>query len=218
MLVNTIKKNKINLLKKKINKNTPVIIVKNFIKPNYCKKIIKYCETIAKNTPHRKLSKNRDFYSLDVLPNNVKTDRIFRTFVLGRQAQQKYKFINQIKEFQKEYILKLKKKKIFSKVQVMHYPIGGGFFAEHKHQRLPTNYGIILTLSKKGRDFKTGVTNFRFKNKKINIDNHDISAGDIILFRYDLYHSISPCDPKKNLSFNNKGRWTMIFPVYHKSF
>ena len=78
MLVNTIKKNQINLLKKKINKNTPVIIVKNFIKPNYCKKIIKYCETIAKNTPHRKLSKNRDFYSLDVLPNNVKTDRIFR--------------------------------------------------------------------------------------------------------------------------------------------
>ena len=90
MLVNTIQKNQINLLKKKINKNTPVIIVKNFIKPVYCKKIIKYCEIIAKNTPHRKLSKNKDFYSLDVLPSNVKTDRIFRTFVLGNKIQNKY--------------------------------------------------------------------------------------------------------------------------------
>ena len=218
MLVNIIKKKQILTLKKKINENIPVIIIKNFVNKSICAKIINYCDKISKNTLHRKYSKNKDFYSLDVLPSNVKTNRIFRTFILSNKTQKKYKFINEIIQFQKDKILKLKNKKKFSKVQVIHYPVGGGFFAEHQHTRYPTNYGIILTLSRKGRDFNTGVTNFRLKNKKINIEKHNITAGDIILFRYDLKHSISPCNPKENLSFNKKGRWTMIFPVYHKAF
>ena len=218
MQVNIIKKNQVSTIKKKLNKNIPVIIIKNFVSKNLCARIINYCDKISKNTVHRKYSKNKDFYSLDVLPSKVKTDRIFRTFILSNKTQKKYKFINEIIQFQREKILKLKNKKKFSKVQVIHYPVGGGFFAEHQHQRYPTNYGIILTLSKKGRDFSTGVTNFRMKKKKINIEKYNITAGDIILFRYDLKHSISPCNPKENLSFNKKGRWTMIFPVYHKTF
>ena len=167
MLVNIIKKKQILTLKKKINENIPVIIIKNFVNKSICAKIINYCDKISKNTLHRKYSKKKDFYSLDVLPSNVKTNRIFRTFILSNKTQKKYKFINEIIQFQKDKILKLKNKKKFSKVQVIHYPVGGGFFAEHQHTRYPTNYGIILTLSRKGRDFNTGVTNFRLKNKKI---------------------------------------------------
>ena len=115
MLVNIIKKKQILTLKKKINENIPVIIIKNFVNKSICAKIINYCDKISKNTLHRKYSKNKDFYSLDVLPSNVKTNRIFRTFILSNKTQKKYKFINEIIQFQKDKILKLKIKKNFLK-------------------------------------------------------------------------------------------------------
>ena len=38
------------------------------------------------------------------------------------------------------------------------------------------------------------------------------------MFRYDLPHQVTPCDPNNDLTFDRKGRWTMIFPVYHEKF
>ena len=64
--------------------------------------------------------------SLDVLPSNVESNRIFRTFVLNDFFINKYKDIKFILELQNK-ILKLKKKKKFRKVQIIHYPRGGGF-------------------------------------------------------------------------------------------
>ena len=48
--------------------------------------------------------------------------------------------------------------------------------------------------------------------------NQIVVSGDLILFRFDLSHSISKVDPKENLLFDKNGRWTLVVPVYHDKF
>lgn len=216
MIVYKVKKKNISAIDQLVKKNVPVIIVKNFINKTFCKNVIKYCINISKNNSHRKLTKEGNFFSTDIHPNNVKTDRVFRKYMLGSHFEKKFKKINEIIRFQKEKLLKFKNKDLKSEVQVVHYPRGGGYFEEHSHKRYPTNYGIIITLSEKGRDFNRGVTNVKFKNKYINLEKYNISCGDLILFRFDLPHKISPVDPDKYLSFDNKGRWTLILSIAPK--
>ena len=154
-----------------IKKNTPIIIYKNFFKKNTCKKIIDICHENYSLKYNRKKSKNKfiNFSSIDVLPSSVETDRIFRTFEMSDYFISKFPEIINLITFQKK-ILKLKfKKKIYRKVQIIHYPKGGGFFDKHHHPRYPTNYGIIITLSEKFKDFKQGVTNFVINKKNISL-------------------------------------------------
>ena len=130
----------------------------------------------------------------------------------------KFPEIMNLIKFQKK-IVKLKhKKKIYRKIQIIHYPKGGGFFDKHHHPRYPTNYGIIITLSEKFKDFKEGVTNFVINKKNISLEKFNLSTGDLILFRFDIPHYISPVDPDKDLTFDKKGRWTLVLPVYHEKF
>ena len=211
---------KIHRILEEIKKNTPVIVYRNFFSKNNCKKIVSICHNNYSLDYNRKknASKYFNFTSLDVLNSNVKSKRIFRTFELSKYFINKFDEINNLLNFQKK-ILRLKKnKKIFHKVQVIHYPKGGGFFEKHRHSRYPTNYGFIITLSEKNKDFKKGGTNFVYKKKNISLEKFDVNRGDLILFRYDLPHSISKCDPNEDLKFDMKGRWTMILPVYHEKF
>jgi len=213
-------KNDFNLVFDEIKKNTPIIIFKKLVKTNECKKLVSICHNEFSYKLQRKTTPNKyfNFFSVDVLPSNVKSNRIFRTFELSNFFIDQFNFIKKIQNLQNK-ITKLKKnKKIYRKVQVIQYPCGGGFFDEHKHSRYPTNYGLILTLTEKNKDFKKGVTNFKINKKKIDIENFGVSIGDLILFRYDLPHSVSQCDPDNDLKFDKKGRWTLVFPVYHQKF
>ena len=217
--IKIIKKNLLSILEE-VKRETPIIIFKKFFNRTDCKKIIRLCDNNFKINLNRKYHPNKyfNFTSVDVLPTNSKTKRIIRTFELSNHTVKKFKSIKKIQLLQKK-IVKLKKNlKIYKKVQVIHYPTGGGFLAEHVHPRYPTNYGFIITLSKKNKDFKKGVTNFRLNQKLISLEKFDLTSGDLILFRFDLPHSISPCDPKEILKFDQKGRWTLVFPIYHKKF
>lgn len=69
---------------------------------------------------------------------------------------------------------------------------------------------MIVNLSAKGKDYKKGSNHFKIKNKEINLKKYKIGIGDLILFRYDINHSISEIDPEKNLTFDSGGRWTLI--------
>ncbi len=199
-----------------IKKNTPVIIVKNFINKTFCREIIKYCVKVSKDYSHRKLTRDGNFFSTDIHPPGVKTDRVFRKYMLGRKFVKKFNKVKDIIKFQKEKIIKSNKNDFKSEIQVVQYPRGGGYFAEHTHKRFPTNYGMIITLSEKGKDFKKGVTNIKFNKKYINLEKHNITCGDLILFRFDLPHKITPVDPDKYLSFDKKGRWTLLFSIAPK--
>ena len=212
--------NNINKIYNYINNNAPIIVVKKFFNHRDCTKIVNICHKNFVFDVNRKKNKSLyfNFASLDVLPQNVKTDRIFRTFELSNYFIKKFKKINEVLRFQNKILKTDKRKKIYRKVQVIHYPRGGGFFGKHQHPRYPTNYGLIINLTKKNRDFRKGVTNFEIKKKKISLEKKNISIGDLIMFRYDLPHQVTPCDPNNDLTFDRKGRWTMIFPVYHEKF
>ncbi|MDE0779549.1 MAG: hypothetical protein OSB67_02240 [Alphaproteobacteria bacterium] len=98
--------------------------------------------------------------------------------------------------------------------QVIQYPSGGGFFGKHVHPLEPQRVGLIVGLSEKGRDFNNGGTIFRVDNTDYSFeDTHDM--GDIILFRYDLPHWITPIDANEQLDWTHQaGRWTMVLPYY----
>lgn len=213
-------KKKTDLILKEVSKETPLIIFRQFLKSQVCKKIVKLCIDNCSLENHRKKKFNKvlDFYSIDVLPKNVKTNRIFRTFELSGYTVNKFKELKKIIDLQKKIIKLTPKKKIYKKFQVIHYPKGGGHFDWHHHPRYPTNYGFIITLSKKGKNFNQGVTNFKVRKKILNLEKFNISIGDLILFRYDLPHSISKVDSKEDLRFDSNGRWTLVLPVYHGKF
>jgi hypothetical protein len=216
MSVYQIKKKQFLKLDNLIKKNVPIIIIKNFLQKNFCKEIIEYCVNISQKNQHRKLTKEGDYFSTDIHPSNVKTDRVFRKYMLGKSFEKKFKKINGIIKFQHNKILKPKNNNSKTEIQVVHYPRGGGYFAEHKHNRYPTNYGMIITLSEKGSDFNKGATSIKFKDKFINLEKYNINKGDLTLFRFDLTHKITPVDPDKYLSFDNKGRWTLLLSIAPK--
>jgi len=102
---------------------------------------------------------------------------------------------------------------ILMRPQVVHYPSGGGFFGEHAHPLKPQSIGLIIGLSRKGIDYKSGGTTFKTPYGFVDSGNHDI--GDITLFRYNLPHAVTVVDPDDKLDWTSeKGRWTMILPYY----
>lgn len=96
--------------------------------------------------------------------------------------------------------------------QVIQYPAGGGRFDQHVHLLEPQRIGLILGLSERGRDFSRGSTHFEIEGKDVGTDEiHDI--GDLILFRFDIPHWITPIDDEDVLDYSsNRGRWTAVLP------
>ena len=96
--------------------------------------------------------------------------------------------------------------------QAIHYPRVGGFFDWHIHELAPQGIGLILGLSKGGRDFESGGTRFRADGQELDsVKAHDI--GDICLFRYDVGHSVGEVDGNYPLEWGGTGRWTMVLPL-----
>ncbi len=96
--------------------------------------------------------------------------------------------------------------------QVIHYPRGGGFFDWHCHDLEPQGIGLIVGMSKYGRDFTAGGTKFRLGSSELDTTSaHDI--GDICLFRYDLDHAVGDVDRDYPLEWGGTGRWTMVSPL-----
>jgi len=98
--------------------------------------------------------------------------------------------------------------------QVIHYPSGGGMFGKHTHPLEPQRVGLILGLSKRGKDFETGGTHFGVGGRDVSSEeDHDI--GDLILFRFDIPHWINWVDPVETLDYDSlRGRWTAVLPYY----
>lgn len=205
-------------LPKLVKNNVKVIVIKNFSSSKECKKIIDFCYTNSIPYKHRYLNKKKDFWSsIDVYPYLARTRRIFKTFEMGKRYSKKFKAFDDAVSLQHKYIYdNILKKRTYSKFVAFQYPRGGGFFSRHKHSRWPTNYGLILNLSKSGKDFKKGgINNFYYRKKKIYINKNEVDQGDLTLFRYDLYHEVPPVDPYEDLKFDKSGRWTVAFPVLY---
>ena len=201
-----------------VKNNVKVILIKKFSSVTECKKIIDFCYTNSTPYKHRFLNKKKDFWSsIDVYPSLARTRRIFKTFEMGKRYRKKFKSFDDVVNLQYGYLYdNILKQRTYSKFSAYQYPKGGGFFSKHKHSRWPTNYGVILNLSKSGKYFKEGgINNFFYRKKKIYIKKNEVDQGDLTLFRYDLYHEIPPVDPREDLKFDKSGRWTVTFPILY---
>lgn len=98
--------------------------------------------------------------------------------------------------------------------QVIHYPSGGGMLGKHTHPLEPQRIGLILACSERGKDFMYGGTYFEVDGKiAFSDDIHDM--GDMLLFRFDLPHGISPVDQEDKFEHESeRGRWTFVLPYY----
>jgi hypothetical protein len=72
---------------------------------------------------------------------------------------------------------------------------------------------LILAGSIYDQDYKSGGVRFHVPGKGwIETETQHV-AGDIILFRYDLLHEITPVDPSGNVDWTrDDGRWSFVFP------
>ena len=98
--------------------------------------------------------------------------------------------------------------------QVIQYPSGGGMFGRHVHPLEPQRVGLILGISQRARDFELGATHFDIEGEDVGTDRvHDI--GDLVLFRFDVPHWITPVDPDAEIDYgSSKGRWTLVLPFH----
>lgn len=98
--------------------------------------------------------------------------------------------------------------------QVTHYPLGGSFFGRHWHPLNPQKVGTILALNQYGRDYTSGGTGYVINDTIVETEGHQ-DQGDIVLFRYDLPHWVSPSSFADRFSWDDPaGRWVCILPFY----
>ena len=98
--------------------------------------------------------------------------------------------------------------------QVTHYPLGGSFFGRHWHPLNPQKVGMILALNQYGQEYHSGGTGYVINNHIVETEGHQ-DVGDMILFRYDLPHWVSPSSFADRFSWDNPaGRWVSIQPFY----
>jgi hypothetical protein len=98
--------------------------------------------------------------------------------------------------------------------QIIHYPSGGGFFARHWHSLLPQKLGFIVSLSKRGRDYRNGGVSFEIDGETVDLEGrHDV--GDICLWRYDHHHWVTQSDLRDKFDWDSEsGRWVATFAYF----
>ena len=98
--------------------------------------------------------------------------------------------------------------------QLIHYPSGGGFFARHWHNLLPQKLGFIVSLSKRGRDFKNGGTCFEIDGEVVDMEPRQ-EIGDICIWRYDHQHWVTQSDLSDKFDWtSDSGRWVATFAYF----
>jgi hypothetical protein len=98
--------------------------------------------------------------------------------------------------------------------QIIHYPSGGGFFARHWHNLQPQQLGFIVSLSKRGRDYRNGGVSFEIDGEIVDLEGrHDV--GDICVWRYDHHHWVTQSDLQDKFDWDAEaGRWVATFAYF----
>ncbi len=95
------------------------------------------------------------------------------------------------------------------KTAVLRHPRGGGFLAKHMHPYLPQKIGLFLNLSEPGIDYTDGEVFFLLKGKRIST-LADFRLGDILAWRYDREHGVSPIDAGARIDWSgDDGLWIL---------
>jgi hypothetical protein len=116
---------------------------------------------------------------------------------------------------------KIEKNKMWTAARIHHFPTGAGFMFPHKDTIAPTivkgfskYYQVLITLSEKGKDFKTGGGTVTYKNKLIEYENYT-KPGDILIYDSRTIHGVNTIDPhKKFIQRSGNGRYSGLVTLY----
>ena len=98
--------------------------------------------------------------------------------------------------------------------QLIQYPSGGGFFARHWHNLHPQKLGFIVSLSKRGRDYRNGGTCFEIEGDVVDLE-HRQDVGDICVWRYDHPHWVTQSDLQDKFDWSDDGgRWVATYAYF----
>ena len=124
---------------------------------------------------------------------------------------------NKLAGFQgEEFMNNIPSDGVLPRINVHHYPKGGGFQAEHIDPTGPFDQiQTLIVASSQGFDFKKGGVYLREKLEGENfyLDSYT-QPGDMIELSPAIPHGVEPIDPELEYSPNtNYGRW-MILPLF----
>jgi hypothetical protein len=93
------------------------------------------------------------------------------------------------------------------RLKAMRHPRGGGYLQTHTHPFLPQKVSVFINLSEPGVDYHSGAARFRSKTGRV--DTHEeFQMGDVLAWRYDLLHDVSPVDGGQPLTWDgDDGLW-----------
>jgi hypothetical protein len=116
---------------------------------------------------------------------------------------------------------KVEKNKMWTAARIHHFPTGAGFMFPHKDTIAPTivkgfskYYQVLITLSEKGKDFKTGGGTVTYKNKLVEYEDYT-KPGDILVYDSRTVHGVNTIDPDKPfIQRSGRGRYSGLVTLY----
>jgi hypothetical protein len=205
----------------KMVSNKRVVIIKDLFSPNELQSLIKAAVAWGKETapvtqddfkgnyhsmkakvsniqqvPH--VFHDYNFNDFTILPEDFK-NRMFGVFEPLRI------FYNSLTGYQKPF--GFIQNEPYLHPQLIHYPLGGGFFGRHNHNLLPQKVGFILSLSHYGIDYKNGGTCFVIDDEVVDIEGK-LDIGDLCLWPNDVDHWVKQSALEDQFDWHSdKGRW-----------
>ncbi len=111
---------------------------------------------------------------------------------------------------------------LWSATRIHQYPLGGGYFEEHRDTVLTrvakknkfNFYQVIINMTKYGVDFKSGGAFIKLNNRKILFEK-EFEVGDIIIYDERTIHGVEEIDSNMNLDLETiNGRITAFVSLY----
>lgn len=179
-----------------------IVVVKNFLDADTCDRAIADASALnltVLTTPNWSVSNFKSLW-----PDNCKFDY----YKLSNPADTGSETLTAIYEKMKSCMISLHgpvSNKPRYHLELLHY-YDSCYFGKHKHEINPQFFGLILQLSKLGRDYISGGTVFYTNDTVVDINQH-ADQGDMIMFKYDLDHEVTTVT-------GTDGRWSAVLPYY----
>jgi hypothetical protein len=207
-----------------------VFIIKNFINSELCQKVRNDSmiwsdsekpswHKFDDNCPdyHRLHDNYPQAYVMQKFHGFYRHNYYKKNYLLFKAFQEIFVIKNKLAGFDEfEFLNNKPSNGILPRINVHHYPRGGGYQAEHIDPNGPfAQIQSLIVASKFGVDYKTGGV---FARKNIGSEKHYLDVyteiGDMIVLSPAIPHGVEPIDPEVDYSPNsNDGRW-IILPLF----
>ena len=107
---------------------------------------------------------------------------------------------------------------VVNRLQVHHYPLGGGYMSQHKDPDTYTKTIAVIYMSKYGIDYENGGLYFHDKNNKPHSIDCLVDIGDMVCAYPTITHGCKEIDLNKDFNWKSpNGRWLILFNTLPKN-